>query len=46
MGYNPKPMHTSGVETEGVDGNGYEIALYLFFEQGQMKKPGNNPCNR
>jgi hypothetical protein len=32
MGYNPKPIHTSGVETEGVDGNGYEIALYLMFE--------------
>jgi hypothetical protein len=33
MGYNPKPMHTSGVETEGVDGNGHEIALYLFLNK-------------
>jgi hypothetical protein len=39
MGYNPKPMHASGVETEGVDGNAYGIALYLFIKQGQMKKP-------
>jgi hypothetical protein len=29
MGYNPKSMLTPGVETEGVDGNGHEIALYL-----------------